>query len=181
MMTDPSADDYPVTWGGVLLCCTYTGIITIRFLSDALLCPPLRAISLICVAVAGFVRAYPAVFTVPMVLLWKMLATTRRRWRNLTWQHQALYILGSLIYGACCALRLFVWVVSWVQHWPWWCAPDKCVLYIATLLPVAVPSVVVSGRLMSHLGLKAVLMLRDIGGKPVLLPIIYRPFPKVWI
>ena len=181
MMTDPSADDYPVTWGGVLLCCTYTGIITIRFLSDALLCPPLRAISLICVAVAGFVRAYPAVFTVPMVLLWKMLATTRRRWRNLTWQHQALYILGSLIYGACCALRLFVWVVSWVQHWPWWCAPDKCVLYIATLLPVAVPSVVVSGRLMSHLGLKAVLMLRDIGGKPVLLPIIYRPFPKGWI
>ena len=180
-MTDPSADDYPVTWGGVLLCCTYTGIITIRFLSDALLCPPLRAISLICVAVAGFVRAYPAVFTVPMVLLWKMLATTRRRWRNLTWQHQALYILGSLIYGACCALRLFVWVVSWVQHWPWWCAPDKSVLYIATLLPVAVPSVVAAGRCMSRLGLRAVLTLRDIGDKPVLLPIIRRPLPKVCI
>ena len=180
-MTAPSADDYPATWGGVLLCCTYTGIITGRFLSDALLCPPLRALSMSCVVVAGFVRAYPAVFMVPLVLLWKLLATARHGWRNLTWRHQALYILGSLIYGACCVLRLFVWLLSWVQHWPWWYVPDKCVLYMATLLPVAAPSVVAAGRLMSRLGLRAVLTLRNIGDKPVVLPIICRSLPKVWI
>ena len=180
-MTDPSADDYPTTWGGVLLCCTYTGMVTGRFLAEALLCPPLRALSMCCVVVAGFVRIHPAVFTMPLVLLWKLFAIARRRWRNLTWRHQALYILGFLIYGACCVLRLFVWLVSWVQHWPWWCAPDKSVLYIATLLPVAVPSVVAAGRCMSRLGLRAVLTLRDIGDKPVLLPIIQRPLPKVRI
>ncbi len=104
MMTDPSADDYPTTWGGVLLCCTYTGMITGRFLAEALLCPPLRALSMCCVVVAGFVRAHPAVFVMPLVLLWKLFAIARRRWGNLTWRHQALYILGFLIYGACCVL-----------------------------------------------------------------------------
>ena len=72
MMTDPSADDYPTTWGGVILCCTYTGMITGRFLAEALLCPPLRALSMCCVVVAGFVRTHPAVFMMPLVLLWKL-------------------------------------------------------------------------------------------------------------
>ena len=156
-------------------------MITGRFLAEALLCPPLRALSMCFVLVADFVRTRPAVFVMPLVLLWKLLAIARRRWRNLTWRHQALYILGFLIYSACCVLRLFVWLVSWVQHWPWWCAPDKSVLYTATLLPVAVPSVVAAGRRMSRLGLRAVLTLRDIGNKPVLLPIIRRPVPKVCI
>jgi len=40
----------------------------------------------------------------PLVLLWKLFAIARRRWGNLTWRHQALYILGFLIYGACCVL-----------------------------------------------------------------------------
>lgn len=180
-MTGPSGDNYPVTWGGLLLCCTYTGIITGRFLSDALLCPLLRALSMSCVVGAGLVRAYPAVFMLPPVLLWKWSATVRRGWRNLTWRHQALYVLGSLIYAACCVLRLFVGLVSWVQHWPWWCAPDKCLLYIATSLPVVVPSVVAAGRFMSRFVLRAVLTLRDIGDQPVMLPMIRRPLPKVWI
>ena len=181
MTTDPSADDYPTTWGGVLLCCLYTVAATGRFLSDALLCPPLRALSASCVAIAGIASAHPAVFMVPLALLWKLLAATRRLWRNLSWRHQALYILGSLIYGACCVLRLVVCLVSWVQDWPWWCAPDKCVLYMATLLPVAAPSAVAAGRLLVRLGLRAVVALRDIGDKPVRLPVVCRPLPKVWI
>ena len=180
-MTGPSADDYPTTWGGMLLCCTYTGIITSRFLSDALLWPPLRGLSMSCLVVAGFVRAYSAVFMVPIILLWKLFATARRGWCKLTWRHQALYTLGSLIYGACCALRLVIWLLSWVQQWPWWFAPDKCVLYMATLLPVAVPSALAAGRLMSRLGIRALLTIRDIGDKPVVLPIIRRSLPKVWI
>jgi micrococcal nuclease len=180
-MTSLSTDDYPATWGGVLLCCTYTGIITGRFLSEALLCPLLRGLSTSCLVVAGFVRAYPAVFMVPMVLLWKLFATARRGWRNLTWRHQTLYILGGLIYGLSCAFRLVLWLLSWVEHWPWWFVLDKCVLYMATLLPVAVPSALATGRLMSRLGLRALLTIRNMGDKPVVLPIIRRSLPKVWI
>lgn len=180
-MTDPSADDYPTTWGGVLLCCTYTGMLTVRFLIEALLCPLLRCLSMCCVVVTGFVRTYSVVFMMPMVLLWKLFAIARRRWRHLTWRHQAICILGFLIYGACCVLRLLVWLVSWVQHRSWWCALDNSVLYIATLLPIAVPSVLTAWRCMSRLGFRAVLTLRDIGHKPVLLPINNRPLPKMCI
>ena len=49
MQEDLSADDYPATYGGVLLCCTYTVIITGRFLFEALLQPLLRALCLSCV------------------------------------------------------------------------------------------------------------------------------------
>ena len=181
MTTDRAADDYPTTWGGVLLCCVYTVAVTGRFLSDALLCPLLHALSVSCVTIAGIVSAHPAVFMVPLALLWKLFAATCRLWHNLPWRHQALYILGSLIYGSCCVLRLVAWLVAWVQGWPWWCAPDTCVLYLATLLPVAVPSAVAAGRLLVRLGARAVLALRDFGDKPVLLPVICRPLPKVWI
>lgn len=180
-MSDPSAEDYPVTWGGVLLCCTYTSVIAFRFLLDALICPPLRALSVSWGFLVGLMRAYPAVFMAPLILMWKVLALARRRWRMLTWRHQALYISGILIYFACCVLRVGLWLVTWIGHWPWWFAPDTCVLYMATLLPVAVPSVAATGRLVSRLGLRAVLTLRDIGDRPVLLPIVCRPVPKVWI
>jgi micrococcal nuclease len=178
---DPSADDYPATCGGVLLCCTYTVIITGRFLSDALLRPPLRVLCMSCVVVVGFVRAHPAVFMLPLHALWRLLAIAHRRWRDLTWRHQALYILGILVYGACCAIRFLVWFVSWFQCWAWWGAPDKCVLYIATLLPIAVPSVAATGRLMFSLGLRALLTLHNIGKRPVWLPMACRPVPKIWI
>ena len=135
-MSDPSAEDYPVTWGGVLLCCTYTSVIAFRFLLDALICPPLRALSVSWGFLVGLMRAYPAVFMAPLILLWKVLALARRRWRMLTWRHQALYISGILIYFACCVLRVGLWLVTWIGHWPWWFAPDTCVLYMATLLQI---------------------------------------------
>ena len=76
MTTDRAADDYPTTWGGVLLCCLYTVAVTGRFLSDALLCPLLHALSVSCVTIAGIVSAHPAVFMVPLALLWKLFAAT---------------------------------------------------------------------------------------------------------
>ena len=71
-MTVPSPEDYPATWGGVLLCCTYTGIITCRFMSDALLQPVLRALLTCCAAFASMVRAYPDLFVLPPFVFWKV-------------------------------------------------------------------------------------------------------------
>ena len=115
MQEDLSADDYPATYGGVLLCCTYTLIITGRFLFDALLRPLLHALCLSCVMVVGFVRAQPAVLMLPLHAFWTLLAIAHRRWRDLTLRHKAPYMLGVLVYGACCAIRFLVWFVSWVQ------------------------------------------------------------------
>ena len=181
MQEDLSADDYPATYGGVLLCCTYTTIITGRFLFEALLRPLLRALCLSCVMVVGFVRAQPAVLMLPLHAFWRLLAIAHRRWRDLTLRHKALYIWGVLVYGACCAIRFLVWFVSWVQCRAWWAAPDKCILYLAALVPIAVPSVAATGRLMFRNGLRALLTLRNIGERPVWLPVVCRPLPKMWI
>jgi endonuclease YncB( thermonuclease family) len=173
MQEDLSADDYPATYGGVLLCCTYTLIITGRFLFDALLRPLLHALCLSCVMVVGFVRAQPAVLMLPLHAFWTLLAIAHRRWRDLTLRHKAPYMLGVLVYGACCAIRFLVWFVSWVQCRAWWAAPDKCILYLAALLPIAVPAV--------QKGLRALLTLRNIGERPVWLPMVCRPLPKILI
>ena len=171
-MTVPSPEDYPATWGGVLLCCTYTGIITGRFMSDALLQPVLRALLTCCAAFASTVRAYPDLFVLPLVVIWKVLAAGRRWWRGLNWRRQMPYILGSVIYGTYCALS---WLVSWVHCCPWWCAP--CV---ATFLPLAIPSAATVTRL-KRLILRVLFTLSDVCCMPVLLPFIRRPIPKKWI
>ena len=92
----------------------------------------------------------------------------------------ALHLGGACVWRGC-AIRFFVWFVSWVQCRAWWAAPDKCILYLAALLPIAVPAVAATGRLMFRNGLRALLTLRNIGERPVWLPMVCRPLPKMWI